>query len=126
LISSQRKARTPAYLPFQRRDPKVLLFFAEVPDMREMRSESRHNIMARIDALWQDETGAEKTSQGKVEDMSDGGLCIRVNDEIIVGTKMVVRFHLGNFSGIVVNARKHGKEYVLGIKRDSAKLPEGK
>ncbi len=82
--------------------------------------------MARIDALWQDETGAEKTSQGKVEDMSDGGLCIRVNDEIIVGTKMVVRFRLGNFSGIVVNARKHGKEYVLGIKRDAAKLPEGK
>jgi hypothetical protein len=107
-------------------ETKLLLFFAEVAYMDERRSEPRINMMARIEALWQDEAGSEHVSRGKIEDLSDGGLCIRVKDPISVGSKLTVRFHLGNFPGTVVQSRKHGQDYVLGIKRDAAQKLEGK
>jgi hypothetical protein len=42
--------------------------------MEEKRSEPRINMMARIEALWQDEAGTQRISPGKLEDYSDGGL----------------------------------------------------
>jgi hypothetical protein len=82
-------------------------------------------MMARIEALWQDEAGNQHVSPGKLEDFSDGGLCIRVSDAIGAGSKLIVQWHRGKFSGTVVQCRKRGQEYVLGIKRDAAQKPEG-
>jgi hypothetical protein len=97
-----------------------------VAGMDEKRSEPRINMMARIEVVWQDEAGTQHISRGELEDKSDGGLCIRVNDPISVGSKLTVRFHLGNFLGTVVQRRKQKQEYVLGIKRDAAQKPESK
>ncbi len=83
-------------------------------------------MMARIEALWEDEAGTQHISQGKIEDMSDGGMCIRVSDAIGVGSKLIVQFRLGNFPGTVVQSSKHGHDYVLGIKRDVARKPDAK
>jgi hypothetical protein len=83
-------------------------------------------MMARIEVLWQDEQGNSHISPGKLEDLSDGGLGIRVNDPIGVGSKLIVRMHLGNFPGTVVQSRQHGRDFVLGIKRDVAQKPESK
>ena len=55
--------------------------------------------MARIEAVWQDETGTSRVSRGKLKDLSDGGLSIRIPDPILVGSKLIVRMPLGNFSG---------------------------
>jgi hypothetical protein len=93
--------------------------------MEEKRSEPRINMMARIEALWQDEAGTQRISPGKLEDYSDGGLCIRVNDPISAGSKLIVQWHRGKFSGTVVQCRRQGQEYVLGIKRDAAQKLEG-
>jgi PilZ domain len=81
-------------------------------------------MMARIEALWDDETGNQRISPGKLEDLSDGGLSIRINDSISVGSKLVVRVHFGNFPGTVVRISQHGRDYVLGIKRDAAQKPD--
>jgi PilZ domain len=86
--------------------------------MQEKRAEPRVNIMARIQALWEDEAGTQHTAPGKLEDMSDGGLCIRVSDPIRVGSKLIVQWHRGNLSGTVVQCRPQGQEFLLGIQRD--------
>jgi hypothetical protein len=80
-------------------------------------------MMARIEALWEDQTGTSHISPGKLEDLSDGGLCIRVNEAISVGSKLIVRWHRGDFSGTVVQSRRQGQDYVLGIQRDRARVP---
>jgi hypothetical protein len=88
-------------------------------EMREKRTEIRVNVMARVVVAWMDETGTQHISQGKLEDMSDGGLSIRVNEPINEGSELTARTPLGNFSGTVVRSRQQGQEYVLGIKRDA-------
>ena len=80
-------------------------------------------MMSRIDALWIDEAGTSHTSRGKLEDLSDAGLGIRVNDPIHVGTKLVVRWRQENISGTVVQCRQIGQNYLLGIKKDAAQEP---
>jgi hypothetical protein len=83
-------------------------------------------MMARVEALWRDEAGIAHISHGKLEDISDGGLSIRVNQPIRVGSKLIVRAHIGNFPGTVVQSRQQGQEYVLGIKRDELQKPGAK
>jgi len=83
-------------------------------------------MMARIEALWQDEAGASQISRGKLEDLSDGGLSIRVNEPIGIGSKLIVRMPRGDFPGTVVQFRQYGRDFVLGIKRDAAQKPDGK
>jgi hypothetical protein len=83
-------------------------------------------MMARIEALWEDEAGNQRSSPGKLEDISNGGLSIRVKDPIGVGSKLIVRSHIGNFPGTVVQCRPDGRDYALGIKRDAAQEPDGK
>ncbi len=82
--------------------------------------------MARIEALWKDDAGIQQVTRGKLEDLSDGGLCIRIKDPISVGSKLIVRWQSGEYSGTVVQSRQLGHEYVLGIKRDAPPKPDGK
>jgi len=82
-------------------------------------------MMARAEVVWQDHTGSPRVSLGKLEDLSDGGLCVRVRDEIYTGAKLIVRIPLGSFPGTVKQCRRHGDEYVLGIQRDTAERPAG-
>ena len=81
-------------------------------------------MMARIEALWKDEAGTSHISPGKLEDISDGGLCIRIGDSIRVGSKLIVKWHRGDFSGTVVQSCPRGQDFVLGIKRDAAQKPD--
>jgi hypothetical protein len=86
--------------------------------MNEQRSEPRVNLMARVDAVWEDSAGKSHTCRGRLEDSSNGGLCIRVNDPIPVGAKLVIRWREDNITGTVVQSRQIGQNYMLGIKRD--------
>jgi|SRR5579864_4432753 len=107
-------------------DIKLLWFSADVGSVSEKRSEPRVNMMARIEALWEDEAGTSHISRGKLEDLSDGGLSIRVNELIAVGSKLIVRMPRGDFPGTVVQCRQNGRDFVLGIKRDAAQKPDDK
>jgi len=92
--------------------------------MNEQRSEPRVSLMARVDAVWKDDAGKSRVSRGRLEDSSNGGLCIRVNDPIPVGAKLVIRWREDNITGTVVQSRQIGQNYILGIKRDAAQKPQ--
>jgi len=82
-------------------------------------------MMALMEAQWKDEDGMQQITRGKLEDLSDGGLCIRIKDPILVGSKLIVRWQSGEYSGTVVQSRQVGSDYVLGIKRDAPPKLDG-
>jgi hypothetical protein len=99
-------------------------FSADILGMNEQRSESRVSLMARVDAVWKGKTGKSGTSRGRLEDSSNNGLCLRVNELIPVGAKLVVQWREDSISGTVVHCRQIGQNHILGIKRDAAQKPQ--
>jgi hypothetical protein len=91
--------------------------------MRDKRAEPRAGIMARIEALWVDETGNPRIAPAKLEDKSSGGASICVKNPIDVGSNVIIHWHGGHLSGTVTYCRR-GQEYVVGIQRDPAENPE--
>jgi hypothetical protein len=81
--------------------------------------------MHRVVLVWTDGDRTQRTSKGKIEDVSDGGMCVRVNDPIQIGSKLLAHTPLGNFQGTVVRSRQEGQGRVLGIKRDTEDNGEG-
>ncbi len=49
-----------------------------------------------------------------------GGACLRLRSQIEVGTKLRVEGRWDKFSGVARSHRKDGRDYVVGIQRDSA------
>jgi hypothetical protein len=54
-----------------------------------------------------------------MEDKSAGGACIRVKTPIQVGSKLSVQWRWEQFSGIAKYCRSEGRDYVVGIQRDT-------
>jgi hypothetical protein len=73
---------------------------------------------------WIDD-GTQRISQGKLEDLSDGGMSVRVDDPIRRGSKRIARTSQGDFPGTVLRSRQQGQERALGIKRDTQANGEG-
>ena len=88
--------------------------------MRENRAEARTSIMARVDALWEDESGTPRVVPAKLEDKSPGGLSIRIMERIPVGSSVTIHWERGHISGSVTYCLLHRGEYVVGIQRDAA------
>ena len=94
--------------------------------VRENRAEPRAGIMARIEVLWEDEGGTPHVTPAKLEDKSRRGASIRLKEPISVGTKLIVQWAHGHFSGTVKYCNPHGEEYVLGIRQGPTESPEPK
>jgi PilZ domain-containing protein len=86
--------------------------------MPEKRTELRKYFIARAKVLWEEPVGHSCLASAMVEDRSGNGLCVRVNQEISIGSKLEIRWHKEHLQGIVMNCRKDGFEYVLGVRRD--------
>src|ERR1700692_2657626 len=84
-----------------------------------LRLETRTAITARAEVLWEEQLGAWRGSLAKMEDTSLSGACIRVSVPISVGTKLKVKWHREEFSGIAKYCRRDEGDYVLGIQRES-------
>jgi hypothetical protein len=69
--------------------------------------------MARVDALWEDEAGTPRVAPAKLEDKSPGGLSIRIKERITVGSKVMIHWDSGQFSGSVTYCLLQRGEYVL-------------
>ncbi len=91
--------------------------------MEEKRKEPRVAVMTRVEAMWEDETGAPRVAPATIEDRSTGGVSIRINTPISVGSKLTIKGHREQFSGVVANSRNDKTEYFLGIKRDVPAKP---
>jgi hypothetical protein len=94
--------------------------------MEEKRKEPRIAVMTRVEAMWEDESGTARVAPATIEDRSPGGANIRINTPISVGSKLTIKGHREQFTGVVVNSRNEKTEYFLGIKRDVAAIPASK
>jgi hypothetical protein len=102
---------------------ELLSFLADVGGMEEKRREPRIAVMTRVEAMWEDETGTPHVAPATIEDRSPNGANIRIDTPISVGSKLTIKGHREQFTGVVVNSRNDKTEYFLGIKRDVAAKP---
>ena len=87
--------------------------------MSEKRTEIRIPLMARVDVLWGDEDGTPRVAPAILDDMSPGGVSVRMKGPIRVGSKVTIKWGSQQVSGTVTNSRREKAEYVLGVQRDS-------
>lgn len=85
--------------------------------------EPRTAVMILVEASWEDQSGTLQTVPARMEDKSAGGACIRVKTRIGVGSKLRIQWRWEQFSGIAKYCRSEGKEYLVGIQRDTTKSP---
>ena len=83
------------------------------------RKNPRAFVMAKVEALWVDETGNPRIAPATVEDRSRGGVSIRINTPVSVGTKLTIKWQSEQFSGTVTHSRREKADYLLGIQRDA-------
>ncbi len=81
--------------------------------------------MARAELQWEDSTGTSRAVHAMLEDISRGGAGIRLRQPISVGSRLQIKWHKEQFSGIVRHCRRDGVEYVLGIQRDALATDTG-
>jgi hypothetical protein len=104
---------------------KFLPIYYDMSGPIRLRLEPRIAIMARAEVVWEDHLGAWRGAQGKIEDTSLSGACIRVGVPIGVGARLRVKWHREEFSGIAKYCRRDGGDYVLGIQRETSE-PEAR
>lgn len=83
--------------------------------------EFRTPVMTLVEASWQDQRGALQTVHARMEDKSPGGACIRVKTPIGVGSKLRIQWRFEQFSGTARYCRSEGREYIVGIQRDTTR-----
>ena len=80
--------------------------------------------MAQLQARSEDDARISRICRGKLEQVSAGGLGIRITEPIRVGAKLVVLWRQENISGTVVHCRQIGQNHRFGSKRDPVRQPE--
>ena len=88
--------------------------------MDDNRKEPRTVVMMRVKIMWEDISQNPCVAPATIEDHSRSGMCIRMSTRIIVGSKLTIKSHREEFSGVVANCRAVANGYVLGIKLNDA------
>jgi hypothetical protein len=96
---------------------------ADRPLMSAVMPELRTPVMTLVEASWEDSDGASQKITARMEDKSVGGACIRVKTPIRVGSKLRIQWRFDQFTGTVRYCRGEGREYLVGIQRDSVESP---
>jgi hypothetical protein len=87
--------------------------------MEEKRKEPRSPVMIRAEASWIDENQTQRTAPATIVDRPSSGLCIRFSISIGVGSKLTIKQHSEQFSGLVAYSRRDKGYYFVGIQRDA-------
>ena len=82
--------------------------------------EPRILMWAAAEIFWE-ESGATRRAAATLEDTSASGACVRTKRAFPVGARMTIRWHRGEFSAIARNCRTDGREFLLGLRRESTK-----
>jgi hypothetical protein len=85
--------------------------------------ELRTPVMTMVEASWEDSNGVAQSASARMEDKSRGGACIRIKTPIGVGSKLSVQWRFDQFSGTARYCRSEGREYLVGIQRDTSRTP---
>ncbi len=91
--------------------------------MNVVMHEPRTAVMISVEASWKDQSGTLQAVPARMEDKSSGGACIRVKTRIGVGSKLRIRWRWDQFAGTARYCRSEGKEYLVGIQRDTTNSP---
>jgi hypothetical protein len=95
----------------------VIPRFADIREVSEKRSEPRIPLMARIDVLWADDGDVPRVAPASLEDKSHGGMSVRMQSSISVGTYVTIKWGDQEFTGVVTNCRREKNSYILGVQR---------
>jgi hypothetical protein len=79
----------------------------------------RTAVMILVEASWADQTGVLQAIPACVEDKSAGGACIRTKTPIGVGSRLKIQGRWEQISGTARYCRSVGKDYLVGIQRDT-------
>src|SRR5258708_38986664 len=84
--------------------------------------ESRTAVMIVVEASWLDLSGVVQSVTARMENHSAHGACIRMKARVAVGKRVYIQSHREQFSGIAKYCRMDGKEFLVGIHRDSVSV----
>jgi hypothetical protein len=85
----------------------------------EQRKEIRKAIAARVKFSWTDSKGDRLVTLGMLEDISPSGASMRTRQLVDAGCRLDVLWTGKNFSGTVRYCKPSGKDYILGIQKDT-------
>jgi hypothetical protein len=80
--------------------------------------------MILAEVSWEDQRGTLHEARATIQDLSRSGAYIRVKSPIAVGSRLKIKSYRDQFSGIAKNCRPDGKDFVVGLLKQSA-LPDG-
>jgi hypothetical protein len=86
-------------------------------------SETRKPVMTLVEVSWEDQQGILQRVSACMEDKSSGGACIRMKTPIPVGSKLEIQWRHERFSGTARYCRAEGREYLVGVQRDTTTRP---
>jgi hypothetical protein len=98
-----------------RRKSELLLLLADIGCMGIRRKNPRVFLLAKVEVLWVDDTGNPRVAPATVEDRSRGGVSIRIDTPVSVGTKLTITWQGEQFSGTVTHSRRDRSEYIVGV-----------
>jgi hypothetical protein len=80
----------------------------------------RKPVLTRVDVSWADASGKWQAVSARMEDRSPGGAGIRITLPVAVGSKVRIQSRQDDFAGEVRYCRADGRDFLLGIQRDTA------
>ena len=95
------------------------LGFADTHDMDLREIEPRTVMWAVAEVSWEDGGGAPNHVPATIEDTSQSGACVRVKRPFDVGSRVIIKWHREQFSAIAKNCRSDGKDFLLGVRRET-------
>jgi hypothetical protein len=84
--------------------------------MGERRTWHRRNMLVKVEVHWQNDSGALLRTDGRVEDESAGGVCIRFPRPLAVGRKLAIQSGGTLRPGIVRRCERSRGAFLLGVK----------
>jgi hypothetical protein len=81
------------------------------------RTEIRRAIAARVQASWKNPRGIPMGSQAMLEDVSPGGMSLRIPCAVDVGTPIQVLWKGARVAGTVAYCKREGEDFILGMRR---------
>ena len=81
--------------------------------------EPRRLMWALAEVCWSDAAGHSIRSRATIIDISTSGACIRLKDQIGIGSHLIIKWHREQFAATARNCRADGREYLLGVHREA-------
>ena len=75
-------------------------------------------MWAVAEITWEDDGGTSFRVPAILEDTSRSGACIRVKRPVTIGSRLTIKWHREQFSGIARNCRRDGGDFLLGVRRE--------